>query len=62
MPLGNCEVNLILTWLSNWAMTNSSGGGTFAITVTEIYIPVASLSLSGCLIDYSYFRNIMRKR
>ena len=58
MPLGNCEVNLILTWSSNWAMSSSTGGGAF----TGNYIPVASLSLSGCLIDYSYFRNIMRKR
>ena len=47
MPLGNCEVNLILTWSSNWAMSSSTGGGTFAITVTGIYIPVASLS---CLV------------
>ena len=47
MPLINCEVNLILTWSSTCAIcviTNSNGAGTFAITDTELYFPVVTLS------------------
>ena len=29
MPLINCEVNLILTWSSTFAITNSTSAGTF---------------------------------
>ena len=44
MPLINCEVNLILTWSSTCAITNSTGAGRFAITDTRLYVPVATLS------------------
>ena len=44
MPLINCEVNLILTWSSTCVITNSNGGGTFAITDTKLYVPVVTLS------------------
>ena len=44
MPLINCEVNLILTWSSTCVVTDSRGGGTFAITDTKLYAPVATLS------------------
>ena len=44
MPLINCEVNLILTWSSNCVITNSNGAGTFAITDTNLYVPVVALS------------------
>ena len=44
MPLINCEVNLILTWSSTCLTTDSNGAGTFAITDTKLYIPVATLS------------------
>ena len=44
MPLINCEVNLILTWSSTCAITDSNGAGTFAITDTKLYIPVVILS------------------
>ena len=47
MPLINCEVNLILTWSSTCVIcviTNSNGAGTFAITDTELYVPVVTLS------------------
>ena len=44
MSLINCEVNLILTWLSTCIITNSNGAGTFAITNTKLYIPVMTLS------------------
>ena len=32
MLLINCEINLILTWSSTCAITNSAGAGRFAIT------------------------------
>ena len=44
MPLINCEVNLILTWSSTCVITNSNGGGTFAITDTKLYVTVVTLS------------------
>ena len=44
MSLINCEVNLILTWLSTCVTTNSTGAGTFAITDTRLYVPVVTLS------------------
>ena len=40
----NCEVNLILTWLSTCVITNSNGVGTFEITDTKLYVPVVTLS------------------
>ena len=45
MALINCEVNLILTWSSTCAFTNSNVAGTFAITNTKLYVPVVTLSL-----------------
>ena len=44
MRLINCEVNLIFTWSSTCVITNSTGAGTFAITVTKLYVPVVTLS------------------
>ena len=44
MPLINCEFNLILTWSSTCVVTDSVGAGTFAITVTKLYLPVVTLS------------------
>ena len=44
IPLINCEVSLILTWSSACVITNSTGGGTFAITDTKPYVPVITLS------------------
>ena len=44
MPLINCEVNLILTWSSTCAITNSTGVGTFEITDTKLYVPAVTLS------------------
>ena len=44
MPLFNCEVNLILAWLSTCVITNSTGVGTFEITDTKLYLPVVTLS------------------
>ena len=44
MPLINCEVNLILTWSKDCVITNSTGEGKFAITKTNLYVPVVTLS------------------
>ena len=44
MPLTNCEVNLLLTWSKDCAITNSIGEGKFAITETKLYEPVVTLS------------------
>ena len=44
MPLINCEVNLILTWSKDCAITNSTGAGKFTITETKLYVPVVTLS------------------
>ena len=44
MPLINCEVNLILKWSPTCVITNSSGAGRFAITDTQLYVPVVTLS------------------
>ena len=44
IPLINCEVNLILTWSSTRAITNSTGARRFAITDTKLYVPVITLS------------------
>ena len=44
MPLINCEVNLTLTWSSTCVITDSNGVGTFAITDTNLYVPVVTLS------------------
>ena len=44
MSLISCEINLILTWLGNCVITNSTAAGRFAITNTNIYIPVVNLS------------------
>ena len=38
MPLIKCEINLMLTWLSTYVMTNSTGIGTFAIADAKLYV------------------------
>ena len=44
IPLINCEVNLILTWSKDCAITNFTGDGKFAITETKLYVLVVTLS------------------
>ena len=44
MSLINCEVNVILTWLSTCVITNSTGKGIFVIIDTKLCIPVVTLS------------------
>ena len=36
MPLINCEVNIILTWSKDYAITNSTGAGKFEINMFEL--------------------------
>ena len=38
MPLINCEINLILTWLSTCVITNPTGTGKFSITDTNLQL------------------------
>ena len=47
MPLTNCEVNLILTWLSTCVLNATNvlnQNATFAITDTKLYVLVVTLS------------------
>ena len=44
MPLINWKVNLILMWSSTCAVTDSNGAGRFAITDTNLYVPLVTLS------------------
>ena len=44
MLLINCEVNLLLIWSKDCAITNSDGQGKLAITETKLYVPVVTLS------------------
>ena len=43
MLLINCKTNIILTWLENCIITNSTGAGKFAITETKLYVLVVTL-------------------
>ena len=44
MPLVNCEINLILTWIDKCLLSNDKKATTFVITNTKLYVPVATLS------------------
>ena len=44
MPLITCEINLILTRSSKCVLCNDAKAKTFAITDTERYVPVVTLS------------------
>ena len=49
MSLINYEINLILTWSANCDMSSDTAADqatTFAITDTEIFIPVVTLSIN----------------
>ena len=47
MPLINCEISLILTWSTNCVICNTTANQvtTFAITDTQLYVPVVTLSI-----------------
>ena len=42
MPLINCEINLILTWYANCAVSSATGATEFADT--KLYVSVVTLS------------------
>ena len=47
MSLINCEINLILTWSTNFVFVSTNvanQNATFEITVTKLYVPVVTLS------------------
>ena len=44
MPLINCEINLILTWSANCGISEGNRVSTFAITDTNLYVPVVTLA------------------
>ena len=47
MSLINYEINLILTWSANCVIVSTNAANqnaTFAITDTELYVPVVTLS------------------
>ena len=44
MCLINCEINLILTWSGDCAISFASGATKFKITDTKLYVPVVTLS------------------
>ena len=44
MTLINCEVNVILTWSSTCVITNPARAGRFAITDSNLYVAVVTLS------------------
>ena len=46
MPLINCEIDLILTWSANCVLSDAQNQATtFAITDTESYVLVVTLSM-----------------
>ena len=47
MLLVNYEVNHTLTWSSTCVSTNSTGARKFAITDTNLYVPVVTLSINS---------------
>ena len=50
MPLIDHETNLIPTGSSTCVIANSTGAGTYAITDTKLYVPVATAKLmQNCL-------------
>ena len=40
MPLINCEINLILTWSGDCAISSATVETKFKITDTKLYVPV----------------------
>ena len=44
MPLISSEINLVLTWSEKCVLSHDTNGRTFAITDTERYVPVVTLS------------------
>ena len=49
MLLINCEINLILTWSSTCAITNSTGAGRFAITEKISIVTLSTQNIAQLL-------------
>ena len=47
IPLINCEINLILTWSENCAISTSTGATWLAMTYTKLYVPVVPFLTEG---------------
>ena len=43
MPLINCEINLILTWLENWILITGSIDNQVPTFTITYYVPVVTL-------------------
>ena len=43
MQLISCEINLILIWSENYAISSATGETKFKITDTKLYVPVVTL-------------------
>ena len=54
MPLINYEINLILTWSEDCAISSATGATTFKITDTKLYVPVVTLSIQD---NENYYNN-----
>ena len=50
MPLITCEINFILSWSANRAITEGNRVTTFALTDTKLYVPVVTLSTNDNVI------------
>ena len=44
IPFINCEINFILVWSENCAISSGTGTTKFKITDTKLYVPVVTLS------------------
>ena len=47
MPLINCEINLMLTWLAKCVISDLTESDRFVITKTKLYDLVVNLSNQG---------------
>ena len=44
MSLINCEINIILTWPTDFVISSAAGETKFAITDTKFYVPIVTVS------------------
>ena len=47
VPLIDCEINLILTWSKNCAISSATGATKFKIKDTKLYVTVVTLSIQN---------------
>ena len=51
MPLVNCELKFILTWLEDCVFSSVNERAKFKITVTKLYVPVSTLSTQDLALE-----------